>query len=295
LDSNDEQRIDITRPTTLPNLGYDILVEVAGRPQEQFVTICRCSTQDWKIRLEKNRFCVAFCFHDWCYTVFMWKLPGSPVLNIYKLARSTIPKPSKWENICEDAGEVNYQLDQISCLRTLVACDGHPPTGFELSIISKFPTEVRSYIWQYVGSVTPYTAFVLVAGEASRLACHLYSPQTRNIKLEKGSFLSAKTVTVFGTGYIGDLVTGENSGTSCQVLGVVTGVKFVSCIDGICAIKLIGYDWETDWIGQIPRPGDNWYGMIRGPVSVLYLGYNVSFHLTGIELLKLTYEGSQLR
>ena len=122
-------------------------------------------------------------------------------------------------------------------------------------------------------------AFLLVASETSHLANHLHCLVSREVVLKPGSYLSAKMVTVVGTEYIQDLTSGEEFQANSKVSGIVLGLKFVAGLSGICAIKAIGCDWETDWIGKIPRTGPVWYGMVRGTGNVFYFNHSVSFHL----------------
>jgi hypothetical protein len=72
--------------------------------------------------------------------------------------------------------------------------------------LSRLPAELRTYIWRYIGSMTPYSAFILVADETSRLAHHLHCPSSRRLILERGSHLSTKMISVFGTEYVQDFV-----------------------------------------------------------------------------------------
>ncbi len=140
----------------------------------------------------------------------------------------------------------------------------------------RLPPELRSYVWEYVGLTTPYSAFILVAGETSRLACYLSCPRSEQIALERGLRLTTKMITIFGTEYIQDLVKDNDSEAHFEILGVVTGLKFAASPDGICAIKLLGIDWETGWLGKTSHTGNVWHGMIRGMIPTLHCSYNVS-------------------
>lgn len=124
--------------------------------------------------------------------------------------------------------------------------------------------------------MTPYSIFVTIAGETSRLASHLRCPSSYNLPLERGSFLSSSTITVFGTEYIQNLSNNGDQQGNFEVLGDVTEVKFVASLGGICAIKLVGDGWETDWVGKVPHRGHMWYGTMQELVSSLYCNYNVS-------------------
>jgi hypothetical protein len=56
---------------------------------------------------------------------------------------------------------------------------------------------------------------------------------------------------VFSTEYIQHLSYDKDLEVTSRVLRDVTGLQFVVSVGGICAIKLIGIDWETNWLGKI--------------------------------------------
>ncbi|KAH6716271.1 hypothetical protein BKA61DRAFT_515826, partial [Leptodontidium sp. MPI-SDFR-AT-0119] len=133
--------------------------------------------------------------------------------------------------------------------------------------------------------MTPYSAFLLVKGEISRLAGHLRSPPSRGIMLQRGSYLSANMVSVFGTEYIQDLIMGGDSKENCRPNSDTTGVKYIISLGGLCAIQFLSIDWESDWIGKIPSVDCTWYGIIREAVSTLWYGYS-ELNYTAISLAK---------
>jgi hypothetical protein len=143
-------------------------------------------------------------------------------------------------------------------------------------LMLRLPAELRNYIWQYTGLLTRYSASILVAGESSRLARKLHYHSDRYITIRRGSRLSAKMVSVFGTEYIQDLIMEQDCEGSNNIIGAITDVKYVSSLGGICAIRIGGIDWETDWIGKIPSTGCVWHGIIRVKVPTLQCDYNVS-------------------
>jgi hypothetical protein len=278
LDSKNESNIAVTNIAVLPNFGLDIVVTTTNSLRDQTVTICRDPLQIWRDRIEQNPSCLAFCVHSWCFSVLMWKVPECLILTVYKLVRSLTPKPSLWENTCKDIAGNHYYLDGAGSLQTLIACTDYPSAGLWLPSISKLPLEIRSYIWKYVGCLSPYSAFILVAGEVSRLVGYLHPPRSCEVVLKQRLHFSAKVITVFGIEYLQDLICGEGSKLNCQVLGIVTEVRFIASLGGICAIKLIGCEWETDWIGKIPSTGSaTWYRAIQGMVHTLHFSYNVGF------------------
>jgi hypothetical protein len=90
-----------------------------------------------------------------------------------------------------------------------------------------------------------------VAGETSRLARYVESRQTHDLALERGCHLLAKTIMVFGTEYIQHLGYDKDLEVTSRVLGDVTELRFVASVGGICAIELIGVDWETNWLSKV--------------------------------------------
>lgn len=82
-------------------------------------------------------------------------------------------------------------------------------------------------------------------------------------------------ITVFGTAYIQDL---DNKEGSKAIPGVVIRLTFAMILDGICAIKVFGIDWDTGWLGDIPNTGCIWYGTIQDIGSSLTCSYNVSWY-----------------
>ncbi|TAQ90662.1 hypothetical protein B7494_g961 [Chlorociboria aeruginascens] len=255
----------VTDPTILPEIG-DFIPTAQGRS----ILMCRDPLDTWKERLEQHPFRLALCVHSWCFSVFRWGSPEWRISDIYRLLRSVIPLPYMWEGISQVSTREYPSLDQVGSLRALLASSDTYPARSPLPLM-KLPPEIRFYIWERVGSLSPYSAFTLVLGEASRLIDHLHSPQSRILALKLGSHLSAKTLSVFGIEYLKEL-TCDESGS--RVHGIVTEARFVTSLVGICAIKLVGCDWETSWIGKVPTSGTAWYGVIRGPVDCLSFDFN---------------------
>ena len=259
LDLNNDNSIELTDRAILPKSGHDIDVTLTGYPRTYTVMIDR-------VRRPSRFDQLAFCFHNWCFSVLMWRLEGYPKPLLYKLARTLVPNQSMWE----DVPEGTFDLDSANQMKILASYNS------ERLFISNLPAELRSYIWQHVGLTTPYSVFILVSDETCRLACCLRSISTRNILLERDSPLSASMVTIFGVAYIQGLIVGVDRKVSCKVPRDVIGVKYVTSLSGICAIKLLGNGRESDWLGKIPCPGRCWYGLIRGRVARIHCVYNVS-------------------
>jgi hypothetical protein len=267
LGKENEQTIVITDALKVPDVRDNVNTEVSRvePPRIEIVTICRGSYASVPY------YGPAFCFHDWCYSVLIWKLKCHPPKSIiYKLVRSLTPTYKAWQNI----PEADSQLDLIGSLQTLIA-HANPPL-FEplLPLISRLPIEVRARIWEYIGLNTPYSAFVLVAGEISRLIRHIESREAYDLALGQGCYLTAKTIMVFGTEYIQRLSYDRDCKATSKVLGDVMGLRFIASLGGICAIKVFGVDWETDWLGKVPGRGHFWYGTVN-PYPYLRCIYNV--------------------
>ena len=241
------------------------------RPQPEIVTICRSQL----VNVERPTDGPAFCFHDWCYLILIWKLQRFPKYIIksviYKLVRSLLPSFSLWRNICE----ARQQLDPTSTLQTLVAHADHYPHELQPDFMLRLPAEVRAHIWEFVGLSTPSSAFIIVAGETSHLIPYIKSRPTHDLALERGCRLSTKMIRVFGTEYIRGLVIDKHHKGTSMVLGDVIGLKFVLSLSGICAIKVVGIDWETDWLGKVPGVGYVWHGMMQDIIPCLRFTYNV--------------------
>ena len=271
LDPNDEDSIKITDVASLPGIHDDVDVNLPEGPQPETVTICRSQL----VNVERPTDGPAFCFHDWCYSILIWKLRrfSKSIIKsvIYKLVRSLLPSSSLWRNICE----AHHQLDPNRSLQTLVAHSERSPLEFQPFLMSRLPAEVRVRIWEYVGLSTPYSAFILVGAELPRLARHVKSRPTHDFAFKRGYQPSAKTIMVFGTEYIQDLGYDEDHKAASNVVREVVGLKFVTSLGGICAIKVFGVNWETDWIGKVPRVGHVWHGMIQDIGPRLCCTYNV--------------------
>jgi hypothetical protein len=93
LDAENEQSVEITEVANLTDIQHDVDVDVslAEPPRIETVTICRSSS----VNVESPYCGPAFCFHDWCYSVLIWKLRCHPPKSIiYKLVRTLIPSSS---------------------------------------------------------------------------------------------------------------------------------------------------------------------------------------------------------
>lgn len=189
----------------------------------------------------------------------------------YKLIQSLTPELALWEYADQDTGH----LDPVARLRTLVSHADNSSPSFQPLFLSKLPIELRFYIWEYVGLATAYSSFILVAGETTRLVRSFNCFSSRDVPLQKGSHLSVKMVSIFGTKYIQDIYIGDASETSFEILGVVTELRLAACSGGICAIDIFGAGWNTGWIGAVPNKGNVWYGMIKNAMSSLHCSFNV--------------------
>ncbi|KAL3417178.1 hypothetical protein PVAG01_11178 [Phlyctema vagabunda] len=254
-DVNREESIELTNVFQLPNVNDDL--EVPLPEHLRTVTISR-DQRSRQPGVERT----AFCFHEWCYLFLTRRLAVCSRSVIFRLARALTPDPTVWEEVCERYRD----LDSIGVVQV--------QAGSNSSLLSSLPLELRIHIWQYTRLKSRYGAF-LMGNETSRLARSLRHPLHCQLALKRGSRISAEMISVFGTDYIQVL----NIDCDCKgnILGDTTEVTYVSSLGGICAIRLYGADWRSDWIGKIPITSCIWYGRIRGEVPTLICGYNVGW------------------
>ena len=268
LDSNGKTEIELTDVSTLNWEDEELIVSLTGDAPAQKVAIERLC--DREIPIDN----LAFCFHAWCYSTLIWRLTHFTKSDLYKLVRS-IEKSPFWHRIVEENGK----LDSEASLQALLANPYCTTPDLQPLFLSRLPAELKSYIWGFIPSRTAYSAFLLVAGEVSRLACHFRGSTDWIIGFDEGSRLSTKMITIFGTEYIQHLFEepdDRESESSLEILGVVNGLKFITEFNGVCALKLLGHEWESDWIGRIPTTGRLWYGIIQGILQGIRCHYNVN-------------------
>jgi len=234
--------IELTKPTYLPSNLCDVKVALTGRSRTKIVTISR----DIRVNQTCESGQLAFCFHSWCYSVLKsvleWESEECLVPVIYRLARALAPVLSIWEDIQERC----YYLDSTSILRMLAGHEKQP------LLMSRLPSELRSYIWGYTGLMALYSTSLLVSVETSHLVDYLRSPPSCGLTPYQGPSLSANMVSVFGTEYIQDLVEDRDFKGNRGAIGDATSLKYVISFGGLCAIQFLGIDWESEWIGKIP-------------------------------------------
>lgn len=120
--------------------------------------------------------------------------------------------------------------------------------------LSKLPPELRTHVWGYFGPSSAYKSLIIVAGEVSRLADQVHRSTSPFLTLYFQSQLIVKMTKVFGIEYIqslhADTITIPITGRSFSCTsGLAMGIH------GICARKIIGRDWYSDWFGKVPRSG----------------------------------------
>lgn len=269
FDRHSESGIGITSPATFVDVLEDIDVAMCGHERIPVVTISRFSPTSESSEPDPT----AFCFHDWCYSVLMWRVSNFTKLELYRLTQTLMVAPSTGVDLCLDQG----QADPIGSLRTLLSYTVSSSPGLQPQSMSKLPPELRYSIWQYVGLRTAYSSFMLVAVETARLARSLKPSGIRELIVGQGSYLSVKTISAFSTEYIQELYSREASKSECNIPGPVTGLAFAKSLGGICAIKVTGSGWTTGWLGKLPaRADDALFGFIPGGVPHLLCSDSVS-------------------
>ena len=265
LDPNDEDAVELTSLASFSNVLNDrIAVKLTGHRHIQEITIVRRQQNSQKIDTGQ----IAFCFHNWCYEILMWNVRNCTKSEIYRLARTLSLYQVASENVYGDRGlSVSISDHTLRWLEEKSSCGVYP------FFLSQLPPELRHSIWEDVGPRAASNAFALVKEGTSLLVRDLNCSNCRNISLDQGSFISFKMIIVFGTAYIQDL---DNREGSKAIPGVVIRLTFAMSLDGICAIKLFGIDWDTGWLGEIPNTGRIWYGTLQDIGSSVTCSYNVS-------------------
>lgn len=142
----------------------------------------------------------------------------------------------------------------------------------------ELPLELGLCVWEKIG-LTPYSSFNIVANGTARLVEMLKAPGSRDVVFETGKYLSAKMISSFGTDFIEDIVLSDECidyKNSSKILGAVKALKFATSLSGVCALKLFGSGWETEWIGKVPVGSYVWFGMIHGKTNTYSCSFNVS-------------------
>lgn len=149
----------------------------------------RCSDH---LRPDESR---AYCFHDWCYSILVWRLGGGNNSLLYKLTRS-FEEAYLWLKDQKDEDEFHSEAS----LQNLIANRNPSSPKLQPFFLSRLPVELRSLIWSHVPTTAAYSSFILVAGETAELARHILSePSTsHDLRLTEGSRLSATMISVFG-------------------------------------------------------------------------------------------------
>jgi hypothetical protein len=98
------------------------------------------------------------------------------------------------------------------------------------------------------------------------------------LNLQAGKRLSAKIVTVLGYAYLEHLLEERDDADFKKTFTIpseVTYLEYVAKFHGLCAIRLKGQGWESNWFGTAPDSDYNQYGCIQGALESLTCEYNV--------------------
>ncbi|KAJ8067102.1 hypothetical protein OCU04_004477 [Sclerotinia nivalis] len=212
---------------------------------------------------------LASCFHDWCYSIFTWEFGHDNLELLYQMGTSLQPA-SAWQMPAEMKGPL---YPQVNCDNLLSGVDSKTAM-FQPLQIAKLPPEIRCRIWNFVGPTSAYSAFMILIGETSTLARQMRAPAVRELAIKPGYYLEPSIINMYGTQYIQALVTQKDSSLGVKVVGTVTKIQVVSSVHGVCSIRLLGRNWESKWLGTIPRMGPRWYGEITLENNVLVCFYN---------------------
>lgn len=242
----------------------------------------------------------AFCFHDACFWVFKWQLRkaslSKTITTLYEFVQSLEPnspsllksgrlwelldsrhKPSTLQELVD-----GFWWPFVSQLpKDLKTCAHQLADKSGLLSLSGLPNELKLRVWEHVG-LTPFSSFVIVTGETARLAGCSITPSCDQVSLSPQ--LSVETISIFGTLYIRSFAKNEPQENSRTT---VTGIAFITDLYGINAIKLLGANWDSGWIGKLPKPGNQaWYGSVRATDSPIRFASNVSFYPASSTVLR---------
>lgn len=274
-------------------MKIDWFARVAGTTDERVVPLVGDSSlKEITLRrfdsLDEQDYQKAYCFHEFCYSVWAKKLGGSLTSrNLIQLARSLEDSSLDWENRFED-GNWTEEYSSISTVSLLSGLEGSF-VDQKSSFLSKLPMEIRSIVWEqcYYGHKLPwfpYRAMIVVSNEASRLARQLQGSRSTFTTFGPGASLSVELMSIYGSVYIKRLCrhigTLDSPANAVTIPGPVAAVKFARGTHGIRAIKFIGETWESEWLGKVSKNAGVWYGTIVGPAGRLECRYNVSRLLT---------------
>ncbi|KAF7870429.1 hypothetical protein EAF04_004174 [Stromatinia cepivora] len=228
MNSMDEEDIDITEPMTFPDIaGVSRLVAYVPSldPPDR---IAISPTQS----LGNTPYREAFCFHDWCYSIFRWRVGAFSNATFYKACKSLSISPA-WENTVESEACIY----NTTIINSLLSDMTELSPNYQPFFLSKLPAELRARIWGYVG-------------ETSRLFHHIHRATDCVLTLYPNLHLIPKMIKIFGTDYIqsihADLVT-------ILIIDqeVACTYKLAIGTHGICVIKLIGQYRSSAWIGPV--------------------------------------------
>lgn len=142
--------------------------------------------------------------------------------------------------------------------------------------LSRLPRDSQAQVWELAGLQTPLSIFFLVSCETVRLVEYLKHSMDSALSLARGSSIWATSIVRFGTLYIRRLHESQESKDGSTILGRVTHLKVARAIAGVCAMKLVGNDWGSAWIGKLPNAGFVWYATMAYTGSELRSSYNLS-------------------
>ena len=226
--------------------------------------------------LENN---LAYVFHSWCYDVLRWKTNNSILTptTIYNLAKSLSHEASPWETIGTNA---DGWLDPPSRVETLIGdLDDEESSKWQPGFLSRLPVEIRAPIWGFVGMRSAYSSFFLVSIETSRLVETLSVGRKQSLRIRRDDVVRWESIRFFGSDYVKllDNVGGDGRQDADVVIEEdVTSIKVIAGLPGVCALKFVGENWESNWLGHVPNGGQVWYGTLENPGSEIDVIFTVS-------------------
>ncbi|TGO73619.1 hypothetical protein BELL_0346g00070 [Botrytis elliptica] len=263
LNEDEDESIAITEVVEL--LRNDIQAPLVGWSPSSSIIIKAAPQLDDPIDRR------AYCFHDWCYSIFTWEFGPNKLKLLYEMGTSFEPSTA-WQMPAEVKGPLYPQVDYDSLLSSV----DDRSAMFQPLLLVNLPPELRSRIWNFVGHTSAYSAFMLLTGETSTLARQIQAPAVRELTLKPGCYINSSFINMYGTQYIRTLTTQNGPGPSSgiKIVETVTGIQVVSSVHGICSIRLLGQNWKSKWMGTFPHTDRCWYGEVPLDNDGLFCFYN---------------------
>ena len=140
---------------------------------------------------------------------------------------------------------------------------------FSLSHRLKYlPLELQYMILDHTPELEASDAFNFIRSKTCKIIEAMKPPYIAEVNLELGTRLTRKSRKLFGEICLEEIKVNKDLTEGVSILEDICEVRYAVGQRGICAVRLLGEQWRSNWVGQSPKHA--WYGAIKGP--------NVNFH-----------------